>query len=287
MTGWHLAEIPVLFKTVKSQLKCCNVCAANPDGHKMRYKLGNCKACEANVMAKICESTQISLIYTSEIGHNCTNVVEQENGMRGRVVDLLRVGAKPKMVQDALRREGLAVDVSRIYNIQRNERRRNATTIDSIQEFVVTNSTAAEAEKGYVFFSKLGDGSDRDPFTVAITSEASMMKLKDACSDASFKVMLHIDHTFKICSENYKALIVGFSDFSHHFHLTAVGLVSHSTETENFEVVRRIAFLYSLFLDSRCLKPALLAQVWFQSGARLDHEGCRQRLACRLLACFP
>lgn len=124
-------------------------------------------------------------------------------------------------------------------------------------------NTDLPGSKGFVFggnfangvFS-LGDGDNSDHVIINMTSKSLLTKYKNAM-DAG-PVMLHIDSTFKVCSNHYLVVPVGYSDHQHKFHLLSASIISHSTEMDYSTILSDLKTALCFIARARDLNPTFV-----------------------------
>ena len=79
----------------------------------------------------------------------------------------------------------------------------------------------------------------RDHFYFSMSSKAALSILVKAVSSCALvPLVLHMDATYKLNSNEYPVLILGLSDAQQQFHLLSISVLSHHTEAVYREVLR-------------------------------------------------
>lgn len=252
------------FKTSKSQLMPCTVCAsATP--HSMRYKILRCACKQCKVVApfskcpwgaKMLVCQEVKSVYMSELGKHFSAAIPSRKPSITRAQQLFihamtRENLTPLRILHAMTRkferslENLP-ELRKVQNCVSHYRRTKLGGNDHVGDVaahVAAASFTGREDKHDVFsFTQdndasgkcvAGDGSDARPFVVGVTTKAL---LRSAKRDPP-SVILHVDATFQLDQVSYPVIVCGLSDGSRTFHLLALFITSQLEERHFVDAV--------------------------------------------------
>eukprot|EP00644_Phytophthora_capsici_P010694 jgi/Phyca11/104497/e_gw1.9.729.1 len=245
------------FDIEKSQVMGCTIC---PGGdQKMRYRLLECGSTTCREASPVkcpwrgkvvtCLESEHASVYDSG-EHNtvsCTSSPVRKKltqPQKAFVRDLAQNHLRPMRIRHALARkfatplEELPAlkTVQNFVNHYARSRLENHDRVEDLKRWIRHQAYdhSKEMTEPFTFTWEMdneglplvGNGSDRKPFLVGISTKALMLRLM--VPPESF--ILHLDSTYKTNRMDYPVLVVGVSDRSRRFHLVAMFIMSQETE---------------------------------------------------------
>ncbi|GMG15775.1 unnamed protein product [Phytophthora fragariaefolia] len=198
------------------------------------------------------------------------------------------------MCREFGRSEDELPDLKKIQNFVGNYRRRHMGGTDArlaIKKMIgeILFSGKEDNHEPFTFAWKydtygnaaVGTESDSDPFLVGITTKNLLLQVS---RDPKTFVM-HVDGTYKLNNLEYPIVVVGLSDRARTFHLLALFVTSHQTETQFHEVFSALRWIYYRVTGSALQVAYVMGDAdHAQFNALADVFGCDSPF--RYLMCF-